>query len=282
VAAEKRQAELREQAERGLALEKKMREMQPITDKLTEAGRLLSHGEFAKAEELMSQITVDIPQSSIIYNALGDVRCWRGEYAAAITNFTRSTVVDPTNYLAYQSLAPLFLQTGRIDDYQRLRQAILGQFGSTHVPVVAAAMAKACLLTPAATNDLEPVIKLAQVSFAAAPDQVSSSDIDFLKGLAEYRQHHPAAAAESLSRAAANRDDPSRAVEAFAVLAMTQQQLGKSAEARDSLAKGLQLIPQKAPEAGIQGWLSPLTARLLVQEAKLLIEGSATTAAQVK
>src|ERR1041385_131220 len=55
IAAERQQAALREQAEKGLALERRMRELSQVGSKLTEAGFLLSQGLFGKAEELRSE-----------------------------------------------------------------------------------------------------------------------------------------------------------------------------------------------------------------------------------
>jgi tetratricopeptide (TPR) repeat protein len=283
VVAEKRQAELREEAERGLAIERRYREMQPIAEKMTEAGRLMSRGEFDKAEELiMGQNLVGFPQSSMIFNALGDGHCWRGQYEAAITNFTRSTMEDPTNYLAYQCLAPLLLQSGRIDDYQRLRQKILSQFASTSVPATAASLARACLLSPATTNDLEKMMKLIQVATSPGQDQSAAQDIELLRGLGEYRQQHFAGALETLSGAGTNLANTSRTACALAVLAMAQQHLGNPAAARDFLAKGLELSARKTPDADIRYWMDPLTARLLIQEAKTAIEGDTDTAARTK
>jgi serine/threonine protein kinase/Flp pilus assembly protein TadD len=282
VVAEKKQAELREEAEKGLAIERKLREIKPATDKMTEAGRLMSRGQFDKAEELMSQTMVDIPQSSIIYNALGDSHCWRGQYGGAITNFARSIMVDPTNYLAYQCLAPLLLQSGDIDAYQRLRQKILSQFASTSIPAIAASLARACLLSPATTNDLEKVMKMVQVATSPGQDQSAAQDIELLRGLGEYRKQHFAAAVETLSGVVTNAPNTSRTVGALAVLAMAQQQLGNLAEARDFLVKGLELSARKTPDGIPQDWIEPLTARLLIQEAKTAVGGHADTAAQAK
>ena len=85
VAAERLQAKLREQAEKGLALEKQMREMAPITEKFTTAGRLLSQGKMEEAEQVISDIPPNIRQGSIFYNALG-----RGVRAAAAIGRGRS------------------------------------------------------------------------------------------------------------------------------------------------------------------------------------------------
>jgi serine/threonine protein kinase len=95
VAAERQQAQLRQQAERGLELERHMREMGPITEKFQAAGHLMSQGLFDKAEEIMSDVPLNVPSSSIIFNTLGEVHARRSEWPAAIRNFTRSVTADP-------------------------------------------------------------------------------------------------------------------------------------------------------------------------------------------
>ena len=104
-----REATLRQQAEKGWALEKHLREVAPVGEKLARAGFLLSQGEFDQAEELMSGVPPIVPLSSAIYNVIGDQRGRHGEWLAAITNYTHSVLADPTNHLAYHMLAPLLV-----------------------------------------------------------------------------------------------------------------------------------------------------------------------------
>jgi serine/threonine protein kinase len=146
IAAERRQAELREQAEKGLELEKQAREMEPIADKFTAAGQFMSQGLFGKAEEVMSEVPLTIPTSSIIYNTLGEVYGRRSEWAASSRNFTRSITANPTNHLPYHYLAPMLVQAGDLEAYNRHRKLMLDRFGSTTDPAIAERMAKDYLL----------------------------------------------------------------------------------------------------------------------------------------
>src|SRR5262249_7032072 len=118
LAAERRQAELREQAEKGLALEKQLREIAPITEKFTAARRVLSQGKVEEAEQMISDIPLNIKEGSIFYNALGDVYARLGNWAGAIRNFNRSVTADPTNHYAWHYLAPLLIETGDWDGYR--------------------------------------------------------------------------------------------------------------------------------------------------------------------
>ena len=84
IAAEKQQALLREQAEKGLAIERRMREMAPLGDKLNQAGMLLSQGLFDKAEEMVKDLPLIIPGSCSIFNVIGDQHGRRGQWEQAI------------------------------------------------------------------------------------------------------------------------------------------------------------------------------------------------------
>jgi hypothetical protein len=68
-----------------------------------------------------------------------------------------------------------------------------------------------------------------------------------------------------------------RDVAACAVLAMAQQQLKKTDEARAALAKGLDLAQTKLPQLGSdnleQDWVDWLIAHILLREARELVEG---------
>ena len=268
IAAEQRQAELRAQAERGLALERQMRELAPLTEKFTAAGRLMSRGQFDEAEELMSQVPLTIPQSSLIFNSLGEVRARMGQWRLAITNFTKAMTVDPTNQLAYQFLAPVLLQAGDAEGYRRHRQLVLRQFGQVPDPAAAGALAKACLLLPGADSELPAVTSLAE---RPAPGPTNN----LVKGMAEYRQGHFDSAVKWLGEAAAQEQEPALKVQAEAVLAMAQYQIQETNQARATLAGAAQLAQARLPRADGGNWNEQLIAHLLVREAKALIQGTA-------
>src|SRR5262249_28754292 len=212
IAAERQQAALREEAEKGWALEKRMREMSAIGDKLTAAGQFLSQGLIDKAEEIMNGIPLVVPQSVAIFDVLGDQHGQRGEYQAAMTNYSRAIQVNPTNHLAYHHIAPLLLQTGDLAGYGAHRERILRQFGATQDPMIAERMAKDCLLLPPLAADLETLGKMADVAVAVGPTNTFWRYFQFVKGLAEYRQGHFDAAVKWLQEVTLNNSDVTRTV----------------------------------------------------------------------
>ncbi len=141
-----------------------MREVSAVADKLTAAGYLLSQGEFEKAEQIMNQVEPVFPQSSGIYNVLGDVHARRGEWGAAITNYTRAMQADPTNHYAYHLITPIFAETGDVKGYQRHREKLLQLFSGTPDPTVAERIGRDCLLLPCSGSELEGIAKMADTA----------------------------------------------------------------------------------------------------------------------
>jgi serine/threonine protein kinase len=280
IAAERQQAALREQAEKGLALERRMRELSQVGSKLTEAGFLLSQGLFGKAEELMRTVPPIIPQSAGIYNVLGDQHGRHGEWQAAITNFMSSIKVDPTNHFAYHYLAPLLLETEDLPGYRRLCGEMLRRFGTTSDPMAAERMAKDCLILPPPSADLETLDKMADVAVAAGPTDKLWPYYEFVKGLSDYRRGNFAAAIPRLTNVTTQEGNAARTVEAYVTLAMAQQQLNQKEEARASLANGMRILNTARPE-GIT-WNDQLIAHFLMREARALIENGSKPNAETK
>ncbi len=274
-AAEKQQAALREQAERGLAIERAANAMASLTEKFTTAGRLLSRGEFDQAEELMAQTPLTVPQASIIYNALGEVRGRLGQRGPAITNYLKSIATDPTNHQAYDAVAPLLAQTDDLEAYQRHRRMILQRFGGTTDPAIAERVARACLLRPPADADLPPIMKLVATALPAGTTNRTGRAAEFVKGLAEYRLGHFAEAAGWLEAVAAREEEPAVAVQARMVLAMAQHRLQQLEAGRVTLDRGVKLAKEKPANNDNLDWNDRIVAELLMQEARTVIEPSA-------
>jgi serine/threonine protein kinase len=274
VAAERRQAELREQAENGLALERQMREMAPITEKFAIAGRLLSQGKMEESEQVISDIPPNIRQGSIFYNALAEVYGRLGEWAGAIRNFNRSVTADPTNHYAYDYLGPVLVQTGDLEAYRKLCQRALSQFEGTTDPGVAERIAKDCLILPPPTETLARLAKMADIAVAAGPNNPSWAYYMFVKGLAEYRQGHFAGALEWLPKVAAQEGVPARTAQACATMAMAEYQSGQTNAARTALTQGLKIAETELTKPGRLDWNDTIIAQSLLHEAQGLIMGS--------
>jgi tetratricopeptide (TPR) repeat protein len=282
VAAERRQAELREQAEKGLALERQLREMAPITEKFTLAGRLLSQAKMEEAEQVVSDIPSNIQQGSIFYNALAEVYGRMGNWAGAIRNFNRSVTADPTNHYAWHYLAPLLIQTGDLDGYRSHCERALRQFGQTSDPAIAERIAKDCLILPPPESSLSTLTKMADIATGAGPKVRAWPYYAFVKGLAEYRQGHFAGAIEWLRKVDPVEGVPARTTQLYATLAMAQFRLGQTDAARASIEDAVKLAEAKLTYHGRIDWNDELIARFLLREAQALIAPTAPPAADSK
>ena len=281
-AAERQQALLREQAEKGLAIERRMRDLSSAGSKLTEAGFLLSQGLFDKAEEVMKQVPPIIPQSASIYSVLANQHFRQGELKEAVTNFAMAVRVDPTNHFGYHYLAPLLLLAGEKEQYLKLREEILRRFGETSDPAVAERMAKDCLILPPPLADLPTLGKMADVAVAAGPSNKDYPYYQFVKGFAEYRQDHFAAAVGWLQSVIAQGVNVVRLVEANAVLAMAQFRQQQSNDARVSLDAARELEALKSDPNRMVNWNDRIIGQELIKEAATLIDPRAEATSQSK
>jgi serine/threonine protein kinase len=273
VAAEKQQALLREQAEKGLAIEREMRQMAVVGSKLTSAGFMLSQGLFDKAEELMKDIPPTIPSTASIYFVLGDQHARRGQWQGAITNFALSIKVASTNHFGYQYLAPLYVQAGDIPAYDHIREQILREFGTNSDPTIAERMAKACMILPPPADALQTLSRMANIAVGAGPRAEYWPYYEMVKGLAEYRQAHYADAIEWLQKViAVEGNAPIRTLQAYAVLAMAQYQQGQPGEAQATLSLGRALARESVDKDEGPNWHDRITARALLREAGALLQ----------
>ncbi len=274
VEAEKRQAELREQAEKGLALEKRMRDMAWVSDRFTTAGRLMSQGQFDKAEEVMADVPLTIPEGSVIYNTLGEVFGRRGEWQAAVRNLNKSVTTDPTNHIAYHRLAPLLIQVGDMEGYRKHCGRALDHFGATADPVIAERIATDCLILPPPADRVEKIAKMAELAVQVGATNEAWPYFQLVKGMVEYRQGHFSAARPWLEKVVAQPDAPARTVQANAMLAMTQYQLGQTNDARAALAEGIRIVEKKLAQIDRIDWSDQIIAKVLLREAHQVVMGT--------
>jgi tetratricopeptide (TPR) repeat protein len=267
---------LRAEAEKGWALEKHLREVAPLGEKMTKAGYLLSRGDFAAAEELMAPLQPVIPAASAIYNVIGDHHAWRKEWPAAITNYLRSIKANPTNDLAYHLLAPALLQAGDVAAYRQHRQKILQTFSHTTDPTIAESLARACLLLPASPDEMEVIAGMADVAVASGPGADGWAKL--AKGMVEYRQGHFTNATKWLDEASAQATGPALKLHSEIFRAMNQFQLGQTDAAQKTLAQCVAFEANNVLDRDGIGWNDRRVAYRFLDEAKSLIPKPAASA----
>jgi serine/threonine-protein kinase len=234
----------------------------------------MSQGQFEKAEEIMRQVPLTIPQASIIFNTLGEIFGRRGDWLGSIRNFSRSVTADPTNHIAYHMLAPLLVQVGDLEGYRKHCERALKQFGQTSHPAIAERIAKDCLMLTPPVASLPTVANMADTAIAAGPTNSAWPYFQFVKGLAEYRLGHFASGAEWLKKVVPVEGVPARTAQADAVLAMAEFQLGETNSAWAALSEGIKISETKLKHTDRIDWNDQLIAKFLLREAHTLILGT--------
>jgi tetratricopeptide (TPR) repeat protein len=208
----------------------------------------------------------------------------QGEWLPALTNcelLDRSCTASnsPLRETApnvYHFLAPLLVQNGDLKRYRELRVRILQDYANDSDPVTCERLSKDCLFLPPEDGQLETLVNMADRAVAAGPSHRSFLYFAFDKGLAEYRRGRYSDAADWLQKALAQTNDFHRTATTYATLAMAQQRLGQTEEARKTLAQALVLakarLPQPSKGAPDDLWNDWITARTLLREATELIQ----------
>jgi hypothetical protein len=274
VAAEHEQALLREPAEKGLAIERRMREIEPLGAKFNQAGMLLSQGLFDKAEDLMKDVPLIVPASCSLFNVIGNHHAWESEWLAAITNFDRSVRVAPTNQTGFHLLAPLLVWVGRTESYETLRGQMLERFGGTRDANEAERLAKDYMILPPPAGSFTRLANLADTAVAAGSGNSDWPYFQFVKGLFEYRRGNFSQAIEPLQSVISQGGVAARTVQAYCVLAMAQYKLGQKDAAAESVASGRELAREKLDSFKAIDWNDRIIAQVLLREAGALVDSS--------
>jgi eukaryotic-like serine/threonine-protein kinase len=142
---------------------------------------------------------------------------------------------DPPEHGAWDGYAEFCLYLGQVDEYRRVRRALLDRFGASTDPLVAERTGRACLLMPASPDELRRASALIDRALAAEKNQKPSwaySYYLFAKGLAEYRQGHMDGVISGKEWEEPKVLDPAYQL----VEAMAQHRQGRKTEACKSLA----------------------------------------------
>jgi serine/threonine-protein kinase len=164
----------------------------------------------------------------------------RGKLEAVRAAWAKALDENPPDHASWYGYAQLCLFLDDEDAFRRNRTALLDRFGGRPIEWYEAERTSlACLLRPAAEDELRRVIEMVNRAVAVGPKPPNNeyAYIQFVQGLAEYRQGRPAQAIALLEPAAtklSNRAGPRLA------LAMAQFRAGSPAEARRNLVSAVQ------------------------------------------
>jgi serine/threonine-protein kinase len=193
---------------------------------------------------------------------LARVLAWNGRLEEARAVWEKIPEGNQPDHDPRYGYAQLCAFLGQEETYHRARKALLDRVGDAPLPWTGPERdSLACLLLPCSGDELRHAVELADRAVALGPKfpDLDNSYLQFVKGLAEYRQGHLAQAVPLLRDAAAllpNRAGPRLA------LAMAQFQSGSPKEARRTLAAAVRSYNWKAPQADHPtAWVSHVLRR---------------------
>jgi hypothetical protein len=154
------------------------RHLAEVREKVTQIAFAVSQNQLEEADEESPAIS-DAPaslESAAVFRALGEWNALNGRYNAAADRFAvlmRVNRFDNWNTASADVLAraAVLANTGRTEEFERLRKDAVGRFASTANPVVAERLIKATLLLPtdkSFRHELEPFAKVVHLNVLQA------------------------------------------------------------------------------------------------------------------
>jgi serine/threonine protein kinase len=252
----------------------------------------IMQGKFDEAERELGNVPLSVltysnfVATAPLFSLLGDRHARHGEWPLAITNYSKLIAIVPGDFPGYSHLISVFAFTKDMNAYQQLRERMRQRFGDSTDPVVAAGLAKDSLLYPAPPEMLDAIAKQMDRTFGAMSITQYWANLQFTRGLVEYRQGHFTRAAEWLSTAAEATDgDRYNYAESRLMYALAQYQLKQTAEAQAALREAVVYINTKLPQLGRDGlsekWTDWISVNILMREALDTVPGAAGSAAEL-
>jgi serine/threonine protein kinase/Tfp pilus assembly protein PilF len=225
---------------------------------------------YTKALELDPKFAASHHSRAEAYAALG-----RWDQVAA--DYDRILELDPENHESWRLAAYAHLGAGDAAGYRRICRETVERFGRTEDPVIAQRAAMTCSLAPDAVADFGPVKRLARLAVTGTEKHVYHRYFVLARGLTEERAGRHAEAVTWLERFAPTAGGGHWDATTFAALALAQHRLGRTEEAKVSLARAREIVDQRRPDPSGgrlfgSNWLDVLHAQILTGEAEELLD----------
>jgi eukaryotic-like serine/threonine-protein kinase len=287
------------EAERARAMEVQLRQQAEAREKVTQAAVLLSRGVTDAADALLDPIPAHLftpsLEASDVFRSLGSWNMLKGRWKQAANRYLVLVQVnqvdkeEQSTAITFDLLtaAPLFIEAGNTEGYDRLRREALARLGGTLDPGAAEQLVKTSLLLPGNEMIMKQLEPLAQrISDSLLDYDPAKNDGYFLAAwrafalaLLEYRRGHFSETMDWLKKCSSYPDQsPSCVASAHILASMARCQLGDIERARPELEQGralvggyfgrtLELGDNKTGRLG--GWIM---TPILLREAEALLE----------
>jgi tetratricopeptide (TPR) repeat protein len=285
VEAEKQQIRMRQESDL-------LRQQAEFRERLTQAAVARSHDKLDEADRLL--VGIPAPEQNLeyamVYRTVGDWHAFRGRWKQALERFSVLMLVNQSDdpdatAMDYLRYAPLLLETGDTNGYQKFRELAVARFAGTNQPVAAERVIKVSLLTPAGGDFLEklqPLALTASNSLAGTPPpdewgRAQAAWRAFSMALLEYRRGNYPEMERWYQKSRQYQDfNDVRSVTFRILLAMSHFQQGAIDQSRLELASVRQRVEgefkrvETAPKEWSAFWFDWVFARILLREAMVM------------
>jgi serine/threonine protein kinase len=286
-----------QQAESARANEADLRRLAETREKITQATVLLNDERYEEADQLMSTIKVTQPtlEGAAVFRSLGEYHAFQNRWKAAANRFSTMLQIDrldgwDVGTLDYLECGPALIESGDLESYEKFRQDAVTRFAGGKYPF-SDRILKISLLLPPNENLLSALRPMTDAMVKSFATNADTSDDLFVAAwrsislaLMDYRSGNYNSAAEWCERCLQYSDDiPPRTATAHVILAMVNQQLGKSGPAQEELSQAREIIetrykmPMDRGTASQGFWFDWQFAHILLHEASLLIQSGGTS-----
>jgi len=253
---------------------------------------VLRHKE-VEAEQLLGDLLKSTPeghpQRGGVLQVRGSffARCRRWDEAAA--DLSKAVELEPSDDDAHFRLTVLLHETGETENYRAHCRKMVTDFRDANLPGPLGKAAEVSLLAAETGSDSEAARQLADQAFTLGQHSYWVHDLEFIKGLAEYRAGNFASANDWVGKTIGQPTrvgGPRPDAAAYSILAMAQHQSHRPQEARAALAKSADIVNSKLLKLENpvldENWVDWLIAHILLREASSLLEGQTNTPAEKK
>jgi tetratricopeptide (TPR) repeat protein len=286
-----REREAREQAERAEKREAELRRQAEAKEQINQAAIYVSQNKFEDANEILDRISTLPTQPSfdgvVAYRRVGEWLALQQRWAEAADRYTALMEIDKLDAwqvvtLDYQACGVVLAECGDRERYNRFCRAAIERFRNSRNGDMIGRVLKSCLLMPhdpALMEELRMMAGTVDSYFRPIPSERFPLWPTIYMGLWEYRNGDIEAAKE-WSRRGIERGGHVPALNATVrcIQAMADYRQGQINEATEQLALVRRTVDARF-EAGLQpgdvlgSWYDWLFARILLREAASLIEG---------
>ena len=253
-----------------------------VADALDElAQALVEQRKFLEAERLFNDMLPPgierQPWAVGLFKARAEFWARRGKWAQAAADTATAIELLPGDYTLHYTRAAELVANGDFQTYRQCCTRIAALFGDTRDPYIADRSAKTCMILPSSGVDLPTICAWADM---ALNGKSKHPYFKVCKALADYRSGNFDSAAERVQEILGPKAFAFafQVAQAYVILALSDSRLGKLDEARDALAKAINIEETKAPQpqdpdfgrAWKEDWI---LVHALINEAKGLLDG---------